>query len=194
MFKSVFLGIALTAFVSGASGVSFASGSPEQRAIESRAAVKQFFGQLKGQLVAGIKAGGPAHAIGVCNEQAPAIAGKVSSSKGWKVARTSLKVRNPSNAPDAWERAVLMKFDARKAAGEDPAKMEHYEVVEMGGKKAFRYMKAIPTAAKPCLACHGEKVPPAVEQKLAELYPDDKARGYKAGDIRGAFTITQPME
>ena len=29
--------------------------------------------------------------------------------------------------------------------------------------------------------------------KLAELYPADTARGYKVGDIRGAFTLSKPL-
>ena len=33
----------------------------------------------------------------------------------------------------------------------------------------------------------------AVEAEIQALYPDDHARGFNAGDIRGAFTITQPM-
>ncbi len=163
--------------------------SVDDRAASSRAVIKDFFGELKGELVGAIKAGGPTNAIGVCNSKAPGIAKKHSDMKGWSVGRTSLKLRNPGNAPDAWEVAVLKKFDARLAAGDDPAKMEHYEVVG----NQFRYMKAIPTAPKPCLACHGEKLDPAVSAKLAELYPADNATGYKAGQIRGAFTIVQPM-
>jgi hypothetical protein len=53
-------------------------------------------------------------------------------------------------------------------------------------------MKAIPTG-KVCLKCHGEKIDPDVEASLKQNYPRDKARGFKEGDIRGAFTITQPM-
>lgn len=170
-----------------------ASGNAEMRANESRAAVKEFFGALKGELVGAIKAGGPVNAIGVCNIKAPQISKAVSERKGWSVARTSLKLRNPGNAPDAWEEQVLKDFDSRKAAGEDPAKMEFFEVVKMDGKDTFRYMKAIGTAPKPCLACHGAKIAPKVEAELKALYPHDQARGYKAGDIRGAFTITQPM-
>jgi hypothetical protein len=71
--------------------------------------------------------------------------------------------------------------------------LEHHEVVEQDGKKVFRWMKAIPTA-KVCLNCHGgDTVAAPVEAKLKELYPTDQARGYSVGDIRGAFTITQPM-
>jgi hypothetical protein len=139
-----------------------------------------------------MKAGGPVNAIQVCNTRAPAIAAGFSGQKGWTVARTSLKYRNPDNAPDAWERKVLEQFEERKANGEDPKQMVYAEVVEDGRTKIFRFMKAIPTGPV-CLACHGEKIDAAVEAEIQALYPDDQARGFNAGDIRGAFTITQPM-
>ncbi|MCW9025551.1 MAG: DUF3365 domain-containing protein [Gammaproteobacteria bacterium] len=165
----------------------------EKRAQESRAVIKQFFGDLKGELVSSLKKDGPVAAIKVCKQVGPAIATKHSKDKGWDIGRTSLKLRNPKNVPDQWEKAVLQKFEARKAAGEDPKKMEFYEVVTENGKKSFRYMKAIPTAEKPCLACHGSSIKAPIVDALDANYPEDKARGYKAGDIRGAFTISQPM-
>jgi len=158
----------------------------------ARVASKSFMTQLKSELQAAMKAGGPVRAIEVCHARAPAIAAQISEQNGWRVARTSLKPRNPANAPDAWERAVLEKFEARKAAGEPLAKMEYSEVVERDGQRQFRYMKAIP-AGQVCLNCHGRSIAPAVKAKLDELYPQDRARGYAQGDIRGAFTITQPM-
>jgi len=45
----------------------------------------------------------------------------------------------------------------------------------------------------PCLKCHGEQLDPAVQARIKELYPDDKATGYKTGDLRGAVTIRQPL-
>jgi hypothetical protein len=173
--------------------LSAANDDLDKRAQESRAVIKQFFGELKGQLVAALNSGGPGKAIGVCKDMAPAIADKHSKAQGWRVARTSLKLRNQDNAPDAWEQGVLEQFEARKAAGEDITKMEFFEVVEADGKQSFRYMKAIPTAEKPCLVCHGGEIKPEIATILDEKYPSDQARGYKAGDIRGAFTITQPM-
>lgn len=165
----------------------------EERAAQSRAAAQAFMGQLKAELQAAIKAGGPESAIGVCKDKAPRIAASLGDAKGWKVGRTSLKVRNPANAPDDWERSVLQEFEARKAAGEDLQTMEKADVVEAGGKRSYRYMKAIPTADL-CVVCHGAVVPPAVEAKLQALYPEDQARGFEPGDLRGTFTITQPME
>jgi hypothetical protein len=51
-----------------------------------------------------------------------------------------------------------------------------------------------PDAKMPCLKCHGENLDPKVAAKLDALYPHDQARGYKAGDVRGAFTVRQPMQ
>jgi hypothetical protein len=164
----------------------------EQRGAESAAVAKEFMMTLKGELQAAMQEGGPVNAIQVCNTRAPEIAAGFSEKKGWTVARTSLKFRNPDNAPDAWERQVLEQFEERKAKGEDPKQLSYAEVVEEGGTKTYRFMKAIPTGAV-CLACHGEKIDTSVEAKIQELYPEDQARGYNEGDIRGAFTITQPM-
>jgi hypothetical protein len=164
----------------------------EQRNAESAGVAMEFMKTLKGELQAAMQEGGPVNAIQVCNTRAPEIAAGFSEKKGWKVARTSLKYRNPDNAPDAWERQVLEQFEERKAKGEDPKQMSYAEVVEDGGTKTYRFMKAIPTGAV-CLACHGEKIDTSVEARIQELYPEDQARGYSEGDIRGAFTITQPM-
>ncbi len=159
----------------------------------SRTAIKSFFGALAGELKGALKKADPLEAINVCNTRAMGITSAHSEKNGWQIGRTSLKPRNAANAPDAWETSVLKEFEARKAAGENPKKMEHYEVVTKNGQPFFRYMKAIPTAEKPCLVCHGSNIKPALIEVLDKLYPQDKARGYKAGDIRGAFTITQPM-
>lgn len=166
----------------------------QDRVETSRGAAKEFQGLLGGELKAAIAAGGPVNAIQVCSRVAGEIAANVSKKHGWEIGRTSLKTRMPANAPDAWEIKVLNDFEARKAKGEDPTKLEHSETVTQDGKQVFRYMKAIsiPQDA-PCLACHGEKIDPAVAAKLKELYPQDQATGYKQGDLRGAFTITQPL-
>ena len=159
----------------------------------SRATAKEFMQTLKQGLQGGMQEGGPVNAISVCNLSAPGIANTYSVRNGWDVGRTSLKLRNPANAPDVWERSVLESFEERKGAGEAPAKMEHYEVVRQDGVKQLRYMKAIPTAQL-CLACHGENIDSITRTRLEKLYPEDQARGYKAGDIRGAFSISQPLD
>ena len=158
----------------------------------SRKTVKEFMQTLKKELQSSMQEGGPVNAVSVCNLTAPAIANTYSVRNGWEVGRTSLKLRNPNNAPDAWERSVLEAFEERKLAGEDPAQMEFHEVIRVDGDKQLRYMKAIPTS-RPCLACHGEALDSIVKARLEKLYPHDRALGYQEGDIRGAFTITQPL-
>lgn len=161
---------------------------------EARGLVKSYAGALKGELVAALESGGPVEAIAVCNERAPELARQAAAGSGWSLGRTSLKLRNPDNAPDAWETAVLRNFDARAAAGEDPAQIEFSAVVDQQGRRTYRFMKAIPTAEKPCLACHGSNLAPQVRARLDALYPDDRATGYEAGEIRGAFTLARPLE
>lgn len=188
MLKLITAAIISSLFISTA----HADANLKERALKSKTVVKEFMTQLKGELKGAMKAGGPVNAINVCNEKAPAIAKALSEKHGWDIARTSLKTRNSSNAPDAWETKVLNKFVERKAKGEDVKPMAYFEAVENNGKKSFRFMKAIPTG-EVCLKCHGENITPPVKAKLQELYPDDMATGYKLGDVRGAFTITQPM-
>ena len=159
---------------------------------EARGVSMSFGKALKGHLMGGMKAGGPVNALTVCNTKAPEVTQAAGQSSGWGVARTSLKLRNTSNAPDAWERSVLQQFEERKIAGEDITKMEATEVINADGRKTFRYMKAVPTVG-PCVLCHGAEIAPEVEAKIKQLYPQDKARGFKPGDIRGAFTLQKAL-
>jgi cytochrome c556 len=166
--------------------------SVENRITTSRKAVKEFAGELKGELQAAMKGGGPVNAVTVCSEKAPAIANRISEDRGWEVGRTSLKTRNPNNVPDTWERKTLEAFEERRRQGEDVGKMEHSEVVTADGKSVFRYMKAIP-AGELCLTCHGKEIVHDLAAKISELYPEDRATGFSLGEIRGAFSISQPM-
>ena len=159
---------------------------------ESVALVKKFATSLQGELQAAMKSGGPVKAIGVCSEKAPAIAAQLSRESGGLVRRVSLKVRNPMDIPDAWERAVLVDFDQQVKGGADAAKLGKGEMVTEGDQKYFRFMKAIPTAEL-CLTCHGAKINPAVEKTIKANYPHDVARGYEVGMVRGAFSIKLPV-
>ena len=161
-----------------------------ERTDAARAASVDFGMTLIGELQKAIAVGGPANAIGVCSDAAPKIAADKSAAKRMTIGRTSLKLRQPNNKPDAWEMQQLLRFEERKAAGENPTTIEFAEYVETGGQRVFRYMKAIPTAEL-CLACHGGTLAPEVTAKLKELYPQDAATGFKVGDLRGAFTIRQ---
>ncbi len=160
----------------------------------AREAIKGLGGALKEKLQAAMKDGGPIAALSVCNTEAPKIEKARSEASGMKVARTALKFRNPDNAPDDFEKRVMEKFIADIKGGADAMKLDHAEVVETDGKKTFRYMKPIMTAGQPCLACHGSELKPEVSAKIKELYPNDQATGFSAGDMRGAFTVTKVLD
>jgi hypothetical protein len=165
----------------------------QQLVNETRGAIKALGTELKATLQSAMKTEGPSKAISVCNVQAPKLAQKVSDEKGMEVARTSLKTRNPLNAPDPWELSVLEQFEHRKAEGEALKTMEYSEIVQHNGSRVFRYMKAIPTDDV-CLTCHGKQIPESLSAQLEKLYPDDQATGFSKGDIRGAFTVVKILE
>ena len=174
--------------------LSLANAASEQQMVnESKQAIKSFAEQLQGKLMAGMQEGGPVAAIKVCNTAAEEIASKVSEHYGWKLSRTALKFRNANNAPEPWQEKILKTFEQRQQKGEAVSNIDHAEVVSINGQSTFRYMKAIPTGGL-CLSCHGDGIAPEISNKLDQLYPDDKARGFKLGDIRGAFSIVRAID
>jgi hypothetical protein len=185
MNRSVFLCCGLLA----AGSVAAEGPSHREQAMGATAA----FGKaLKTELVAAMQAGGPLKAIEVCNTKAPGIAEMVSMEQGMNLSRVSMKNRNPHNAPNGWQIAVLADFEERVEAGEDAGSLSWQETVGTGDTREYRFMKAIPTGTV-CLACHGKAISPEVQAKLAELYPGDKATGFSEGDLRGAFVVTQSI-
>ena len=162
------------------------------RIAASREAIGSLAGALQERLTSAMAEGGPTAAIEACRVAAPVIAAAASDARGWRVGRTSLQPRNPDNAPDAWELAVLRDFEARMAAGADPGGLDHAEFVVRDGERTFRYMKAIGTQPL-CTVCHGAAIAPEVAARLDALYPEDRARGFEVGDIRGAFSVVQPV-
>ena len=177
------LGIALSLQPLGADTIDKAALKKEAISI-----VKEFGGTLKPELKKALKSGGPAHAIQVCSQTAPDIAQRLRNESGWYIKRVSLKNRNRTAVPDAWERKVLEQFDKRQAGGESAEKMAYAEVVD--GR--FRFMKAQGVEAV-CLNCHAAEVSAEVEAALKAKYPEDKARGYSLGQIRGAFSLAKDL-
>lgn len=163
--------------------------APDMQALtaEGAALIPPFQKQLLETVKGAMQAGGPAKAVEACQTLAPEIANQ-HSQQAWSVGRTALKVRNPENAPDEWERKVLEEFTARAAAGESLAEMTRTEVVD----GQFRMMKAIPTG-EPCLACHGKDIKPELAALIDQRYPTDQARGFSLGELRGAFTLSRPL-
>ena len=173
--------------------VSAAAQAPDIKDYEAEA--QSVMKRLRTTLLKEVKAAmarSPSAAIGVCQQRAPAITNRIAAESGWRVSRTSLKTRNPANRPTPAERAILLDFEKRFAAGEPAKRLRSVRVVTVNGQRTVHVMQAIPTGA-PCLACHGSALAPKIAGELRRLYPTDRATGFKEGDIRGAFTLYKTL-
>ncbi len=147
----------------------------------------KFQTQLQSQLGAALKTGGPASAIEVCHQAAPAIAAALGEETGASIRRVSLRNRNPANVPNARERAILEQFETGPIDAAGKPRVKTWQ----DGNSVY-FMRAIPMQDQPCAVCHGTNISPDIQARLAALYPDDKATGFKEGDTRGALSITWP--
>jgi hypothetical protein len=162
---------------------------------ETRAVAAELVQSLGAALKQELATSGPEGAISVCRDVAPRLATELSRRTGWRVARVSLRARNPLlGSPDAWEQGVLIRFDRAAAGGQPAEQLEHAETVTEPQGRFFRYMKALPVQPL-CLTCHGSPAAIAepVRQRLASDYPHDRALGYGTGEIRGAVTIKRAL-
>jgi len=187
--KNYLIGLCVAALLPG-----YLSASDEAEELSrAKLASAAFATALKSELVIAMQSGGALEAIEVCHTRAHSIASQVSQETGMQLSRVSARNRNPGNAAQGWQLEVLSIFEQRRLAGESPATLSWHETAETGSGIEFRYMKAIPTGGL-CLQCHGTGIAPDVAEKLAELYPQDKAVGYSEGDIRGAFLVTRRLD
>lgn len=145
--------------------------------------------KLGGRLQEAMAERGAAGALEFCSVEGLPLTADVSRATGFEVKRTSSRIRNPANAPDALERTALDRFEAAAVAGDSlPVKL-----VQRTPEGDFRYYR--PLRVQPlCLQCHGRSADLAagVAEALATRYPQDQATGYGAGDLRGVVRVTVP--
>jgi signal transduction histidine kinase len=78
---------------------------------------------------------------------------------------TSLKLMNPGNAPEDWERKALLSFEQGTP--------EITQIANINGKKAYQFMRPLRYESG-CVACHAKQ-------------------GYKLGQVRGGISVTLPF-
>ncbi|MBU3992444.1 MAG: DUF3365 domain-containing protein [Alphaproteobacteria bacterium] len=182
----------LTGMVLGLAGCAAPAPQPVDVSAKSAALADRFQADLQGQLQTAMKAGGPVGAIGVCQQAAPAIAANLSEESGAEVRRIALKERNPAASPEGELRGRLEQLAAAPLTADGkPAVMQWTS--GSGADARAHFMRAIPMKEQPCAACHGTAIAPEVQARLAELYPADKATGFKPGDLRGAILVSWPV-
>ena len=137
---------------------------------------------------------GPVGALRACSQEAAEESRRLER-EGWRVRRVSLRARNPADAPEPDEAAVLRLWQRRHRARALPPETENVAVVNVDGRRALRYLKPIVIPGETCLHCHGkpERLDPEARRVLRQLYPRDRATGYEVGDLRGAVSVTVPL-
>jgi len=159
--------------------------SPLERARLSAAGLAD---EIRGLLGEELKKGGFEGAVEACASKAQSATQAFAARERVRIRRVSLKHRNPAGAPDAWERRRLRELEEQQKWGAPPGEVS--EEVAAGGVKSLRYLKPI-TVQPMCLSCHGtaDQIPAEVKSILRRRYPDDRATGYKAGELRGAISV-----
>lgn len=144
------------------------------------AAKDALFTTLSGRLMEAMQQQGPVGAIVVCQKEAPRMAADVGDSHALKIGRTGVRLRNPNNQPPTWAKSLT----------ESQIDTPQFVKLSSGAAAALLPIKL----QGQCLMCHGpqEQIAPAVQDQLAKLYPDDRATGFREGELRGWFWIEMP--
>ncbi|WP_397581087.1 DUF3365 domain-containing protein [Sphingorhabdus sp.] len=152
----------------------------------STVAADLFQSRLQTALKSALQNGGPTAAVNVCAEVAPAIAAEVSAETGVELRRISLRPRNPgANTQGELRQRLTSLGEAPVDAAGKPSMINWVE--GKGTDATHNSMRAIIMKDEPCAMCHGTAVAADVRAAIAELYPDDAATGYRAGEMRGAI-------
>jgi len=135
-----------------------------------------------------IQLSGTTGAVEYCNEQAIPLTDSVAQHFGYILSRLSIKNRNPKNAIHLSEdKNAWTEIEKRMQDENDITK--HF-IIQYNND--LYYYKAITIAMPTCLKCHGDKendIASETLQKIQVQYPDDKATGYKMGDLRGMWKV-----
>lgn len=140
------------------------------------------FAALSSKLQTAMQEGGVANAVSYCNIAALPLIDSLSKANNVSIRRTSLKYRNPADAPTETEVAVLNTFadQLQKKEPLSPLVIEHNFYAPI-------------MIAPPCLKCHGkigETLAESDYKHILKTYPEDKAIGYVAGDLRGMWVVS----
>ncbi len=138
---------------------------------------------LRSELAASFEGEPDASTFGRVCEPVGARTQELAEKHGWKIRQLALKNRNPSNTLDPDAELVYRMMDAT------PHIMGLWVRAEREGREGFRYYRRIVVEAS-CLACHGAKE--ARPAFIKEGYPDDRAYGFRAGDLRGVYSVFVP--
>ncbi|MGE4457349.1 MAG: DUF3365 domain-containing protein [Arcobacteraceae bacterium] len=108
--------------------------------------------------------------------------------EGISIKRVSLANRNPKSYPEEDEKKVLEAFTLLA----DSLSYLPHEIVQLKEDGVYKIYFPSVMSSKNCKACHGlaNQTNLEVQQFMKKRYPNDKAFGFKTGQIRGAVIVT----
>ena len=133
----------------------------------------------------------PGEALEYCHDNALRITDSLSKAYGAEIKRTSYRLRNKKNKPTPQEERVMEVFRKQILHNMKPKPYMHYD------NEGYPHVYIPIIVQKKCLMCHGDPnkdIPEVINEKLAELYPSDKAIFFKEGDLRGIWSIKFPKK
>ena len=139
---------------------------------------------LGSNLMGTIQREGVLEAVEFCNVVAYPLTDSMSQVHQAKIKRVSDQPRNPKNLANStdlkyielYKQAVLNEKEIKPSIIEDEHQVTFYHPIITNDK---------------CLLCHGKKetIEEDVFKALKERYPEDKATGYNANEVRGVWKI-----
>ena len=169
----------------------FVAADEEAALTKAQGATRELMTTLIGRLRGALQDGATVDALRVCADVAQEITDRVREEQGVELRRTALRVRNPANAPDDYERAWLEEHRDDPSFGPGGV---HEVVTGPDGRRTLRYLRPIVLQAL-CVQCHGaeQQIDAETREALETLYPEDEATGYAAGELRGVVSVTVPI-
>ncbi len=150
------------------------------------AATAASFQVMSGQLQGKLAEGGVPAAIDYCSLAAYPLTDSLSAAYGVRMRRAAVRFRNPANRADSLESLAIARFADLLAAGEAPKP----EVHRLDDGSVAWYGPIV--TLEPCTKCHGtvgDDLSEADYALISERYPEDLAVGFKAGDLRGIWSL-----
>ena len=166
----------------------FSASLNEEQAIQKGSAVAATLVQrLGGEVKNHMQSSGAIGALYFCAQNAQLLTDQIGKESNTQVKRVSLKTRNPVNVASADEQAILNKWETLQNTGQSLPSHE------LKTNTQYTYYKPILINNEACLKCHGDIGPESpLGKEIRTIYPEDKAVGYKMGDLRGMIVVTFP--
>ncbi len=144
------------------------------------------FNLLSGELMTAMGEKGFEGALEYCNLNALSLTDSVAELHGARVARLAERYRNPENAlVDSLDMEVYKKY--LQMSGD---RLDESSKIYRTADNSVLYYRPIVLQGQ-CVVCHGPKSTIGEDhyESIKSIYPEDKAIGFKPGDLRGMWRV-----